>query len=68
VKQPLNDFNLPDPLSGGSILNATFTPGQLSVAKGKVTVNPKDYRKALAIDLSLVIPLGGPKPSAYTCP
>jgi hypothetical protein len=65
----LNDFNLPEPLSGGSILNATFAPGQLSVANGKVTVNPKDYRKALAIDLSLVIPLGGgPKPPAYTCP
>jgi hypothetical protein len=65
----LNDFNLPDPFSGGSILNATFAPGQLSVASGKVTVGPKDYRKTHAIDLSLVIPLGGaPKPPAYTCP
>ncbi|MCS6898691.1 MAG: hypothetical protein RMJ98_02900 [Myxococcales bacterium] len=65
----LNDFNLPDPLAQGSILNATFAPGQVSIVGGKISLGPQEYRKAHSIDLSLVVPLSGPpKPPSYTCP
>jgi hypothetical protein len=65
----LNDFNQNEGVSGGSILNATFSPGKLDIVGGKVTFAPKAYRTSHSIDLSLVVPLGpGANPPSYTCP